>query len=134
MVIEHTVVIQGADMQMQQMLWYLIVEMGHASNEHTYNNTTTHQTTYKKVSLHSALRCDHSHPHHNVLDVPIDVLLHARGASGNPASQGAELKGIWLVPTSVALVLKLIDVLCYNYDVPATILHPNHTHNSQKTH
>lgn len=57
MVIEHTVVIQGADMQMQQMLWYLIVEMGHASNEHTYMHTPQHYNTSNDLQESFSPQC-----------------------------------------------------------------------------
>lgn len=44
---------------------------------------------------------------YQVLDVPVDVLLHPRGAGSHPASNTTELQGVWLMTSSVAFVSQL---------------------------
>lgn len=44
---------------------------------------------------------------HQIFNVAIDVLLHARGSRSNPPPQGAELHGVGLVPCTVAALIKL---------------------------
>ena len=44
---------------------------------------------------------------YQVLNVSVDIFLHARSSSCDPSTKRAELHGIWFVPRTVALLSQL---------------------------
>ena len=68
----------------------------------------SHMTgAHQEVPLHGSLWRDHPDPDDEVLDVPVDVLLHTGGSRGHPAPQAAELQGVRLVARCVPTLLQL---------------------------
>ena len=63
--------------------------------------------THQKVFLHGTSGCDHSNAHHQILNIAINVLFHPWGPCSHPASNTAELKGVWLMARCIPTLPQL---------------------------